>query len=93
PMELDIPFLLSIYNDLQVVKTFNTSMRIEFLPEEKKPHNCISCGACSAICPQKIKIPETLKSLDEIMKTMPSWAKISKEREEIAIRERKENKK
>ncbi len=93
PMELDIPFLLSIYNDLQVVKTFNTSMRIEFLPEEKKPHNCISCGACSTVCPQKIKIPETLKQLDEIMKTMPSWAKISKEREEIAIREREENKK
>ncbi len=93
PKELDIPFLLSIYNDLQVVKTFNTSMRIEFLPEEKKPFNCISCGACSAICPQKIKIPETLKNLDEIMKTMPSWAKISKEREEIAIREREERKK
>lgn len=93
PMELDIPFLLSIYNDLQVVKTFNTSMRIEFLPEEKKPHNCISCGACSTVCPQKIKIPETLKQLDEIMKAMPSWAKISKEREEIAIREREENKK
>ena len=93
PMELDIPFLLSIYNDLQVVKTFNTSMRIEFLPEEKKPHNCISCSACSTVCPQKIKIPETLKQLDEIMKTMPSWAKISKEREEIAIREREENKK
>ena len=93
PMELDIPFLLSIHNDLQVVKTFNTSMRIEFLPEEKKPHNCISCGACSAICPQKIKIPETLSKLDEVMKTMPSWAKISKEREEIAIREREENKK
>ena len=88
PRELDIPFLLSIYNDLQVVKTFNTSMRIEFLPEEKKPHNCIGCGACSAICPQKIKIPETLQKLDEIMKGMPSWAKISKEREETAIRER-----
>lgn len=93
PMELDIPFLLSIHNDLQVVKTFNTSMRIEFLPEEKKPHNCIGCGACSAVCPQKIKIPETLKKLDDIMKEMPSWAKISKEREEIAIRERKEREK
>jgi len=92
PMGLDIPFLLSIDNDLQVVKTFNTSMRIEFLPDEKKPHNCIACGACSAICPQKIKIPETLQKLDEIMKGMPSWAKISKEREEIAIREREESK-
>ena len=91
PMELDIPFLLSIYNDLQVVKTFNTSMRIEFLPEKKKPHNCISCGACSTICPQKIKIPETLNKLNEIMKEMPSWAKISKEREEIANREREAN--
>lgn len=90
PMELDIPHLLSIYNELQVVRTFNTSMRVEFLPENKKPSACITCGRCAKICPQKIKIPETLEKLSQIMKEMPSWAKISKEREEIANRARKE---
>ena len=92
PMGLDIPTLLSIYNELQVVRTFNTSMRIEFLPEEKKPSACISCGKCEKICPQKIKIPETMAKLSRIMTEMPSWAKISREREEIAKRE-KANKK
>ncbi len=88
PMELDIPMLLSVYNELQVVRTFNTSMRIEFLPEEKKPAACIACGKCAKVCPQKIKIPETMKKLAHIMTEMPSWEKISREREEIAKKEK-----
>lgn len=90
PKGLDIPFLLSIYNDLKVVRTFNTSMRVEFLPEEKKPHNCIGCGACSAVCPQKIEIPKALGELCETLKQIPSWAEISRQREEIAKNSRKE---
>ncbi len=92
PKGLDIPFLLSIYNELKVVKTFNSSMRIEFLPEEKKPSACIACGKCVKLCPQMIKIPETLKELTQILTEIPSWAKISREREEIANREREEKK-
>ncbi len=84
PMGLDIPVMLSAYNDLRFAATTNSAMRIEFLPPEKKPDACIGCGACAAICPQKIDIPGALKGLAETMKTIPSWAQICKEREEAA---------
>jgi predicted aldo/keto reductase-like oxidoreductase len=92
PMGLDIPTMLSVYNDLQVVKTFNTSMRLEFLPEEKKPSACIGCGLCSKNCPQKIKIPETLKKLCGILDEIPSWREVSLEREKLAKEAREKNK-
>ena len=88
PKGLDIPTMLSVYNDLQVVKTFNTSMRLEFLPEEKKPTACIGCGLCSKNCPQKIKIPETLKKLCGILDEIPSWRQVSLEREKLAKKAR-----
>ena len=90
-MGLDIPLHISVFNELSVVKTFNTSMRIECLPEEKKPSACISCGLCAKNCPQLIDIPDVMKKLSAILKDIPSWKKISREREEIAKKMR-ENK-
>ncbi|MBR3837840.1 MAG: aldo/keto reductase [Clostridia bacterium] len=92
PKGLDIPNLLSIYNDLQVAKSYNASMRLEFLPEEKKPSACIGCGLCSKNCPQKIDIPKALKKLCGILSEIPSWAEISKERAIIAEKARNEKK-
>ncbi len=92
PMGLDIPMLISAFNELSVVKTFNTSMRIECLPEEKKPTACIGCGLCAKNCPQLIDIPEVMKKLSEILKEIPSWKKISREREEIAKKMRENSK-
>jgi len=91
PRELDIPLLLSVYNELQVVKTFNTSMRIESLPEEKKPQACIGCGKCEKLCPQHIAIPECLSALSRILKDMPSWEAISRERGKLAEQNRNKN--
>ncbi|MBR2634383.1 MAG: aldo/keto reductase [Clostridia bacterium] len=88
PKGLDIPFFLSVYNELQVSKSFNVSMRIELMEEDKKPSACIDCGACMSICPQKIKIPEKLRDLSEILKTMPSWRAISRERTKLAETQR-----
>lgn len=80
PKKIDIPFLLSIHNELQVSKAFTASMRVEFMPEDKKPGACISCGLCAKVCPQKIRIPEVLHTLHQTLGTMPSWAKMSRER-------------
>jgi len=55
---------------------------LEFAPEEKRPSACIACGKCSRICPQGIDIPGVLAELTELLKTVPSWAAISKVREE-----------
>ncbi len=61
PMGLDIPKLISLYNE-QVFSGggFIVSMNLNTLPENKRPSACISCGACQAVCPQNIKIPEIM---------------------------------
>lgn len=59
PMGLDIPKLISLYNE-QVFSGggFIVSMNLASMPENKRPSACLSCGACQAVCPQNIKIPE-----------------------------------
>ena len=84
PAGLDIPLLISVYNDLKFSKSVNTSMLVEFMPDEQKPSACLACGKCAQICPQGISIPDVLKELDEILATMPKWAEISRQREEAA---------
>lgn len=88
PQGLDIPLLLSVYNDLKVQPSVNTAMLIEFMDDSKKPEACISCGKCAKICPQGINIPEELKNLAQLLKTIPSWREISRQREEEAKKNR-----
>lgn len=59
PQGLDIPKLISLYNE-QVFSGggFIVSMNLSSMPEDKRPSACIGCGACQAVCPQNIKIPE-----------------------------------
>ena len=66
PQGLDIPKLIALYNE-QVFSGggFIVSMSLGSLPEEKRPSACIGCGACQAVCPQNIKIPEILSDFVE----------------------------
>ena len=66
PMELDIPKLISLYNE-QVFSGggFIVGMNLNSLPENKRPSACIACGACQAVCPQNIKIPEIMSDFVE----------------------------
>ena len=84
PQGLDIPALLSVFNELRVSPSVNVAMRVEFLPEEKKPTACIGCGKCARSCPQNIRIPEELKKLAEKLETIPSWAETCRQREAAA---------
>ena len=84
PMELDIPALLGVLNEVKLSPSVNSAMRVEFAPEDKKPTACISCGQCVQICPQNINIPQELKNLTENLKTIPSWAETCRQREEDA---------
>lgn len=81
PKGLDIPMLLSVYNDIRFLPTINSSMRIEFLPEDKKPSACIGCGKCKKICPQNIDIPKAMKDMTEALEKMPSWVEVCRQRE------------
>ena len=89
PKGLDIPALLAVYNELRVTPTVNAAMRVEFLPEEKKPTACIACGKCARSCPQNIDIPRELKALAEKLTTIPSWAETCRQREAAAKAGRK----
>lgn len=64
PQGLDIPKLLQMYNEHQSTKngiSFIAPMFLSTLPQEKRPAACIGCGSCEAVCPQQLKIAETLK--------------------------------
>jgi hypothetical protein len=86
PMELDIPMLIAAYNDLSLGFNFTPMMRLEALPEEKRPSACLSCGACAEICPQGIPIPDVLAGLSERYDSMPKWSDICRQRAEEAAR-------
>jgi predicted aldo/keto reductase-like oxidoreductase len=84
PMGLDIPSLISTYNEMRFAPTVNAAMRIEFMPDDKKPSACINCGQCVQMCPQNIDIPAAMKDLSDILRKLPSWAEICRQREEAA---------
>ena len=82
PMELDIPMLIHAYNDLKYSNSSMTvAMQFDALPDDKKPSACLACGACAAVCPQKIDIPAALRELSEMLSKMPSWAEMCRQRE------------
>jgi len=91
PMGLNIPRMLATLNDLTFAKSVNVCMWLQFSPADKQPSACIECGKCTRTCPQGIDVPASLKALSEKMKTVPSWAEISRQREEAQKRMR-ENK-
>ena len=81
PMGLDIPMLIGTYNEIRYAPVTNSILRIEALPENKKPSACIACGKCTKICPQNIDIPKAMADFTEAMKSIPSWAEICRQRE------------
>ncbi|HOO29097.1 MAG TPA: 4Fe-4S dicluster domain-containing protein, partial [Lachnospiraceae bacterium] len=60
PQKLDIPVLLSIYNESRFSMTFLTSMAVDGLGKGKGPDACIGCRSCEAVCPQQLKISEAM---------------------------------
>ena len=66
PKELDIPWLISLYNEHTYSGGgFIAPMALGALEDDKKPSACIGCRACEAVCPQQIKISEMMKDFAE----------------------------
>jgi len=84
PLGLNIPEYIATYNELKLTRSFNATMFLDALDRNKWPDACLKCGACAKMCPQSIKIPDVLADLTSIIKQMPTWAEISKQREEAA---------
>ena len=61
PQGLDIPYLLSLYNEHCFTGGgFIAPMVLQSIPEDKQPSACIGCSSCEAVCPQQIKISEAM---------------------------------
>ena len=62
PRQLDIPFLLKLYNEAMVAGAgdFIAPMALASIDADKGPECCISCHSCEKVCPQGLKISEEL---------------------------------
>ena len=66
PMSLDIPDLLSLYNEHAYTGGgFIAPMALSALPPEKQPSACLKCRSCEQVCPQQIRISEVLADFTE----------------------------
>ena len=90
PKKLDIPVLLSLYNEMRFAPTMNVGMTVDSLQESSRPASCIGCGQCAKLCPQKIDIPEAMKSFSEMLDKVPHWEELCRQREEAARKLREE---
>lgn len=92
PKKLDIPKLLSLYNEMRFSPNMNVGMTIDSLEESSRPMACISCGRCAEICPQKINIPKAMKEFSGMLDKVPHWEELCRQREEAARKLREETK-
>lgn len=68
PMGLDIPNLISLYNEHSFTGGgFLAPMALMALPEEKQPTACVGCRSCEKVCPQQIKISEAMANFGKML--------------------------
>ncbi len=63
PQGLDIPKLISLYNEMSYAHSPGLMFTIAALKDTDMPHNCIACEACKHPCPQSIEIPKIMQEL------------------------------
>jgi predicted aldo/keto reductase-like oxidoreductase len=68
PQGLDIPRLISMYNEQGFARNFNPGG----LTPREQPAACLNCGACSGICPQGIDVPGVLKQFAAALAAIPA---------------------
>lgn len=69
PCGVDIPGSFSLWNRYGMYENEGDA-RWHFghdLPADKRPVNCVECGACEEACPQKLNIREDLKKVQELI--------------------------
>ena len=66
PMELDIPGIIKLYNELVFPKDgIDIPARIADMDESKRPSSCLGCRACEEVCPQGIRISKMMSDFTE----------------------------
>ena len=61
PIQLNIPLLLTMYNEARFEIGWYLQAAIRALKDNEKPESCTACGKCAPLCPQNIDIPQVLK--------------------------------
>jgi hypothetical protein len=62
PMGVNIPWVLSIWNDYAIYKNRgHANWMWSMVPEDSRPPKCNECGKCNEICSQKIDVIADLK--------------------------------
>lgn len=72
PAGVNIPGSFQVWNEYhmyQNVQDTKNTWRGE-IPEEARPKNCIKCGKCERVCPQKISIREDLEKVQAEMDSL-----------------------
>lgn len=68
PKNIKIPYIFSAYNQYLGAKTTRSGAK-ELLPKDGSPASeCIKCGACEDICPQKLPIRDLLEKIADRLK-------------------------
>jgi len=68
---VDIPRVLAQYNHYLFNKNkVNFGNQYRTLDTSEQAHNCVDCGTCVKLCPQKINIPKHLKEVAEFAATL-----------------------
>lgn len=67
PAGVDIPRNFRCWNTYHMYRNYNVVKNgwEKFLSEEQKAKNCIKCGKCEKVCPQKLNIREDLVKVQE----------------------------
>lgn len=68
PQKLNIPRLISAYNDLCDAEGGNEYKKILEDAGDRTPDACIGCKKCQKVCPQRIKISEIFADFTEKLK-------------------------
>jgi len=69
PQSIAIPEMISLLNRQKKFESFMGIMRgfTEATKDGGKPSDCISCGACEAVCPQHIEISAVMKEAAKVL--------------------------
>ena len=71
PQGLDIPKLISMYNEASFENPFILRFTLAAMTEAELPSACLACGDCKELCPQDIDIPDVMKRFVETIANMP----------------------
>ena len=71
PQGLDIPKLISMYNEARFENPFILNFTLGAMTEAELPSACLACGDCRAFCPQDIDIPDVMERFVEAIENIP----------------------